>query len=98
MSERSTTLMGEEPAPKRIEDIEVLKSTIVEQMTACGIKFPIRTREELSNIYPKGTPLMCMYKGKETSIHDLISKIDSRVFPIKSAGDAAAALVSMCQP
>ena len=97
MTERSTMLMGEEPAPKSIEDIDAMKAAIVEQLMACGVSFPIRSKSELNRIYPKGTPIKCMYNGKETSIHDLIPKIDSSKFPIRSAGDAAEALLSLCQ-
>lgn len=97
MTERSTTLMGEEPASKTIEDIDVMKATIVEQLTACGVSFPIKTKEELGRIYPKGTPIKCMYNGKETSIHELIDRIDSKIFPLQNPGDTATALVSQCQ-
>jgi hypothetical protein len=97
MVEKSTMMLGEEPSPRDIEDIERLKVDIVEQLRAAGVQFPIKNKLELEKIYPKGTRKACMFRGKEESIHDLIKHIDDRVFPIKNAGDAAIALVSSCQ-
>jgi len=89
--------MGEEPAPKDIEALDRLKSDIVEQLRAAGVKFPIKTKADLADIYPKGTQKSCMYKGREVSLHDLIDNIDDRAFPLENAGDTATALVSSCQ-
>jgi len=97
MVEKSTTMLGEEPSPEEIEELEKLKVDIVEQLRAADIKFPIKNKAELERIYPKGTRKSCTYKGKEVSIHDLIPLIDDRVFPLENAGDTATALVSSCQ-
>lgn len=97
MVEKSTTLMGEEPSPGDIEELEKLKVDIVEQLRAADVRFPIKDKSELSSIYPKGTRKSCVYKGKDVSIHDLIPMIDDRVFPLENAGDTAIALVSSCQ-
>jgi len=97
LAEKSTTLLGEEPSPSDIEALDKLKVDIVEQLRAADVKFPIKTREDLANIYPKGTRKSCMYKGKEVSLHDMIKDIDERVFPLENAGDTATALVSSCQ-
>ncbi len=97
MVEKSTTIMGEEPSPKDIEELDKLKVDIVEQLRAADVKFPIKNKSELERIYPKGTRKSCTYKGKEMSIHDLIPLIDDRVFPLENAGDTATALVSSCQ-
>jgi hypothetical protein len=97
MVEKSTMLLGEEPSPKDIEDIEKLKVDIVGQLRAAGVQFPIKNKMDLEKIYPKGTRKSCKFRGKEESIHDLIKHIDDGVFPIENAGDAAIALVSCCQ-
>ena len=90
-------ILGSLGAPKDIEELDQLKSDIVEQLRAADVRFPIKTKEDLANIYPKGTPKSCVYKGMEVSLHDLIKNIDERVFPLENAGDTATALVSSCQ-
>jgi hypothetical protein len=97
MAERSTTMLGEEPSPRDIEELDKLKTDIVEQLRAADVKFPIKDKTDLANIYPKGTRKSCQFKGKEVSIHDLIPMIDERMFPLENAGDTAMALVSSCQ-
>ncbi len=97
MTEKSTTMLGEEPSPQDIEALAKLKVDIVEQLRAADVKFPIKSRADLENIYPKGTRKSCMYKGQDVSLHDMISNIDDRAFPLENAGDTATALVSSCQ-
>jgi hypothetical protein len=97
MVEKSTMIMGEEPSPEEIAELDNLKIQIVEQLRGADVKFPIRNKDELARIYPKGTTISCTYKGKRISIHDLIPLIDDRVFPLENAGDTATALVSSCQ-
>jgi hypothetical protein len=97
MVEKSTTTLGEEPSTREIEELDNLKIEIVEQLRAADVKFPIKTKDDLANIYPKGTRKACSYRGQEVSIHDLIKFIDDRVFPLENAGDTATALVSSCQ-
>ncbi len=97
MAEKSTTIMGEEPSDKEIEEIDRLKVDIVNQLREADVKFPINTKADLAKIYPKGTRKSCTYKGREVSLHDLIQFIDDRAFPLENAGDTATALVSSCQ-
>lgn len=96
MVEKSSILYGEEPSPRDIEELDTMKVAIVEQLRAADVKFPIKTKDDLARIYPKGTQKSCMYRGKEVSIHDLIPLIDDSYFPLKNAGDTAAALTSTC--
>lgn len=96
MVERSTTLLGEEPSSRDIEELEQLKVEIVEQLKEADVKFPIKSKADLEKIYPKGTRKSCKFQGKEVSIHDLIPLIDDRNFPLENAGDTAAALLSSC--
>jgi hypothetical protein len=96
MAEKSTIMMGEEPSPKDIEELDALKIAIVEQLREADVRFPIKTKDDLARIYPKGTQKSCMYRGKEVSIHDLIPMIDNSFFPLENAGDTATALTSAC--
>ncbi len=90
-------MLGEEPSSADIEELDKLKSDIVEQLRAAEVKFQIKNKRDLADIYPMGTRKSCRYKGKEMSIHDLIPMIDDSMFPLENAGDAATALVSSCQ-
>jgi len=96
MAERSTTMLGEEPAPKDIESMDALKVAIVEQLRDADVQFPIKSKGQLANIYPKGTRKACLYKGKEVSLHDMIPMLEEKDFPINSAGDAAIVLLGKC--
>jgi hypothetical protein len=97
MVEKDPSLMGSIGIPESIEELEKLKSDIVEQLRAADVKFPIRDKADLASIYPRGTQKSCYYMGKKVSIPELIPNIDDRVFPLENAGDAATALVSSCQ-
>lgn len=96
MVEKSTIILGEEPSSKDLEEIESLKIDIVEQLREADVKFPVKNKDQLARIYPKGTRKSCVFRGKEVSIHDLIPLIDNSYFPIENAGDAATALTSAC--
>jgi hypothetical protein len=96
MAEKGTLLGGEEPISRNIEDIEELKKTITEQIETCGVPFPIRSKQELANIYPYGTPLKCRVQGRDRSIHDIIKDLDDRDFPINNVGDVATLLTGKC--
>lgn len=96
MVEKGTLLGGEQPIPKSIEDIDELKKTITELIEGCGVPMPIRNKQELSNVFPFGTPLKCRVQGKDTSIHDIIKDLDDRAFPLNNPGDVATALASKC--
>ncbi|WP_048197905.1 MTH865 family protein [Methanocella arvoryzae] len=97
MAEDPSILGAPSGTPESISEMDAIKANIVEQLISCGVKFPIESKKELMEIYPYGTPIKCRYKGKETSIHDLIPQIDDSLFPIKTPGDAAAALLSRCE-
>ena len=96
MVEKGTVILGEEPAPREIEEIDELKIAIVEQLRDAQVQFPIKDKAQLSNIYPRGTRKSCIFRGKVVSLHDLIPLLDNSDFPINSAGDAATVLLSKC--
>ncbi|WP_424359867.1 MTH865 family protein [Methanocella sp. MCL-LM] len=97
MVEDPSILGAPSGTPENIREMDTMKANIVDQLIACGVKFPIENKKQLMDIYPYGTPIKCRYQGKETSIHDLIPRIDDSIFPIKTPGDAAAALLSQCE-
>ncbi|MCD1295656.1 hypothetical protein CUJ83_11675 [Methanocella sp. CWC-04] len=96
MVEKSAMIGREPHAPAELEEIEDLKIRIVNQLRDAEVQFPIRNKDELKGIYPKGTPHTCMFKGKEISIHEFIDMLDDSDFPVKNAGDAATLLTSKC--
>jgi hypothetical protein len=96
MAEKGTQLGGEQPIPRNIVDIDDMKKTITEQMTSCGVAFPIRSKRDLATIYPLGTPMKCRVGGVEKSVHDIIKDLDDRNFPVNNAGDLATLLTSKC--
>lgn len=96
MAEKGTQIGGEQPMPENIADIEEMKMTITAQMESCGIAFPIRTKKDLANIYPFGTPMKCRVGGVDKSIHDIIKDLDDRNFPINNVGEVATLLTSKC--
>ena len=95
LAEKSSIMLGEEPSPRDIEELDAMKVAIVEQLREADVKFPIKTKDDLARIYPKGTRKSCTYRKRRFD-HDLIPMIDQSYFPIESAGDAAAALTSVC--
>ncbi|MGE5403286.1 MAG: MTH865 family protein [Candidatus Doudnabacteria bacterium] len=87
---------AEAPGASSIKELEMMKVEIVSELTGAGIKFPIKSREELMKIFPKPTPMGCMYKGKIMTMHDLIMRLNNSDFPIQSAGDVATLLTTRC--
>ncbi len=96
MAEKSTTMLGEEPSDREIEEINKLKVDIVNQLREADVKFPIKTKEDLANIYPWGTPIKCNYRGRDISIHDIIPHIPAEDFPLHDETEAAIALTRGC--
>lgn len=92
MVERSVRVTREETE----KDVQKLKDHIVEQLKAAQVSFPIRSKDELARIYPKGTPESCTFLGRKVSIHDIIPSLDESSFPINSAEDAADLLAGRC--
>ena len=98
MSEReSTTLLGAPTGtPEGIAHIDAMKARIVELLEGCSVQFPIKSKREFADIFPFGTPIKCSYKGKATSIHDIIRDLSDSDFPMSNPGDAAILLTSKC--
>ena len=84
------------PGDSAIKELEMMKVTIVSQMEGAGVKFPIKNKDELLKVFPKGTPMACSFKGKTMTMYDLISHLNDSDFPIKNAGDVAALVTTRC--
>jgi|AGTN01.1.fsa_nt_gi Uncharacterized protein conserved in archaea len=99
MSDRESVELYGAPSgiPEGIKEIDEMKAKIVDQLVSCGVRFPIRNRSELAEIYPMGTPIKCRYQGRDTSIHDIIKDLKDSDFPIKTPGDAASLLTGQCE-
>jgi hypothetical protein len=97
MVDEKDLLLGSLGSPMDIQDIDALKSAIVEELTAAEVHFPIESKRQLEDIYPYGTPKSCKFRGREVSIHDLIPLLEDADFPIETPGDAAIALTSKCE-
>jgi hypothetical protein len=96
MAEKSTLMTGKE-VPENAKEMEELRASIADQINACGVPFPIRTKKQLADVYPWGTPIKCRHEGKDVSIHDLINNLSDTDFPIKDAYQAAILLTSNCE-
>ena len=99
-------LMGEEFPKKHmvqelgkdaaLAEIEDFKTEIVEELRKAKVQFPVKTREQLMTIFPKGIYMKCMLKGQKIELHEAISKMPKTVFPIETAADVADKLASFC--
>ncbi|MGZ4902290.1 MAG: MTH865 family protein [Halobacteriota archaeon] len=84
---------GIDPA---LSEVENFKAEIVEELRKARVPFPIRTREELMTVFPKGVHMQCKMKGQAIEIHEQISKMRASDFPIQNAGEVADKLASFC--
>ncbi len=73
-----------------------MKIAIVSALEGARVKFPIRNKAELLEVFPKPTPMACSYKGKMMTMYDLIRNLGPEDFPIENAGDAATLLTGRC--
>ncbi len=84
---------GIDPA---LSEVENFKAEIVEKLRQAEVPFPIKTREQLMTVFPKGVYMQCSMKGQKIELHEQISQLRSSDFPIQSAGDVADKLASFC--
>jgi len=84
---------GIDPA---LSEVENFKAEIVEELRKAKVPFPIRTREELMTVFPKGVQMQCKMKGQTIELHEQISKMRASDFPIQNAGEVADKLASFC--
>jgi hypothetical protein len=84
---------GIDPA---ISEIQNFKAEIVFELKKAKVPFPIKSREQLLAVFPKGRFMQCSMKGQKIDLNEYISKMKADEFPIVSAGDVADKVVSSC--
>jgi hypothetical protein len=86
----------EEATQDTIGEIEELKVEIVEMLKDAAVKFPVKDKNELKNLFPPGTKMACRVGGKETHFDELAETLDTDDFPLKSASAVASKILSRC--
>ena len=89
-------LSHEEPTQGAIGEIEELKVEIVEMLKDAAVKFPVKNKEELKNLFPPGTKMACRVGGKETHFDELAETLDIDDFPLEDASAVASKILSRC--
>jgi hypothetical protein len=84
---------GIDPA---LSEIQNFKAEIVFELKKAQVAFPIKSREQLMTVFPKGMAMQCSMKGQKIELHDYVSKMKADEFPINNAGDVADKLASFC--
>jgi hypothetical protein len=84
---------GIDPA---LSEIQNFKAEIVFELKKAEVPFPIKSREQLMTVFPKGWSMQCSMKGQTIELHEYISKMKADEFPIQTAGDVADRLASFC--
>nr|QNO49820.1 hypothetical protein DBPBNLAN_00030 [Methanosarcinales archaeon ANME-2c ERB4]QNO49959.1 hypothetical protein FNHNGOKL_00027 [Methanosarcinales archaeon ANME-2c ERB4] len=59
-------LAHEEPTQGAIGEIAELKMEIVEMLKDAAVKFHVKDKHELKNIFPPGTMMACRVGGRDT--------------------------------
>ncbi len=89
-------LAHEEPTQKPIGEIAELKIEIVEMLKDAAVKFPVKNKHELKNLFPPGTKMACRVGGKETHFDELAETLDLDDFPLEDASEVASKILSRC--
>ncbi len=86
----------EEATQDAIGEIEELKIEIVEMLKDAAVKFPVKNKNELKNLFPPGTRMVCRVGGKETHFDELAETLDTDDFPLEDASAVASKILSRC--
>ncbi len=89
-------LLYEEPTQGAIGEIAELKVEIVEMLKDAAVKFPVKDKNELANLFPPGTRMACRVGGKETHFDELAEALDADDFPLEDASAVASKILSRC--
>ncbi len=79
-----------------LSEIQNFKAEIVFELKKAQVPFPIKSREQLMTVFPKGRFMQCSMKGQKIDLHDYVAKMKADEFPIATAGGAADKIVSSC--
>ncbi len=86
----------EETTQDAITEIEDLKVEIVGMLKDAAVKFPVKDKNELANLFPPGTRMACRVGGKETHFDELAETLDTDDFPLEDASAVASKILSGC--
>ncbi|MEA1905339.1 MAG: MTH865 family protein [Euryarchaeota archaeon] len=86
----------EEATQGAIGEIEELKMEIVEMLKDAAVKFPVKNKSELKNLFPPGTKMACRVGGKETHFDELAETLNTDDFPLEDASAVASKILSRC--
>nr|QNO47532.1 hypothetical protein GGGHDLIA_00022 [Methanosarcinales archaeon ANME-2c ERB4] len=89
-------LAHDAPTPGAIGEIEELKIEIVELLKDAAVKFPVKNKNELKNLFPPGTKMACRVGGKETHFDELAETLGTDDFPLEDAPAVASKILSRC--
>ncbi len=89
-------LAHDAPTQGAIGAIEELKMEIVEMLKDAAVKFPVKDKNELKNLFPPGTKMACRVGGKETHFDELAEALNTDDFPLGDASAVASAILSRC--
>ena len=89
-------LAHDAPTQSAIGEIEELKVEIVEMLKDAAVKFPVKNKDELKNLFPPGTKMACRVGGKETHFDELAEALDTDDFPLEDASAVASKILSRC--
>ena len=89
-------LAHDAPTQDVIGEIEELKVEIVEMLKDAAVKFPVKNKNELKNLFPPGTKMACKVGGKETHFDELAETLKPDDFPLEDASAVASKILSRC--
>ena len=89
-------LSYEEPTQGAIAEIAELKMEIVDMLKDAAVKFPVKNKSELKNLFPPGTKMACCVSGKEMHFDELAETLNTDDFPLESASAVASKILSRC--
>ena len=89
-------LSHEDATHGEIGEIEELKMEIVEMLKDAAVKFPVKDKGELANLFPPGTMMACRVGGKETHFDELAQTLGTDDFPLEDASAVASKILSRC--
>jgi hypothetical protein len=87
---------AESPASREIKDLEMLKMEIVSLLNGKNIKFPVKSKYELVQVFPPDALCGCKYKGRMLTMNELVMLLSDGDFPLATAGDVAIVMTSRC--
>ena len=89
-------LSHDAPTQGAITEIEELKMEIVDMLKDAAVKFPVKNKNELKNLFPPGTKMACCVGGKETHFDELAETLKTDDFPLEDASAVASKILSRC--